>query len=439
MSVATVDGFVNEVLASTLEGFYNSSSPEERTSLLEFEPAVKEFTMERVFPMGRQMEKDEKVPDDLVREMARLGLFGLSIPVEYGGSGFGVTGASLVALYLAYGDMGASLVPIATESLAGGAIIAGGDEEQKKYFLRGIASGELFGSFGLTEDVGSSFSGHMKTSAIKRGDRWVINPNGSVSKKFITEADRADFCVVYAKDATKGSDTEGQIVAFIVPNAGKADNVLLGKSSSGYRVIGKENKMGLRNSATCELSVEDVEVPEEWLLGIKNGRPAAENAWRTLEYSRPTIAAQALGNAWAALNEALAWEQGTPRGGDAEIYLDSLPLYQVDVGELTERLAAETMKLFGTTKLMDRARREGREKKTRMYSSGLKISATRAGYEICLGALLSMGGYGYMKDYNVERRLRDGVAPMIYEGHNRVQLRALGKIIAEEARRARTA
>ncbi len=387
---------------------------------------VLDFSRKEILPKAEEMETAGTIPDALVDSMAKTGLFSAGIPTKYSGEGLGITGSSIVALATAYGDLSASLVPIATASLFGKAIELGGNDEQKKEFLPLIANGKRFGAYGLTESTGSSYSNKMKRTTVRKEQNgWVLNGE----KVFITEAERATHCVVYARDVTKGSPKKGEILAFIVPNINSNDG-------TGYKVTKKERKAGILASATCVITMDDVSLSDGTLLGL--GTPLENNGYanaiKTLGNSRPTIAAQSLGNAWHALSLMMQYAAETPRGDGTDFLIDR-ELYRTGMANLTGRLSRELGYLFTVTRAMDRGD-VTKDKALRIQSSLIKAYATQTATEVCQQAMSMMGGSGYTKDYPIERLWRDSGVTPIYEGHNDVQLGQAGRFIAEHLRPA---
>ncbi len=241
------------------------------------EGSMRRVVRKDILPKAADMERDGKVYHDLVDLMAKSDFFEISIPEKYGGLDLGNVGDCVLAYEIAYGDMSASLVPAITMSIFGRAVNIGGTEEQKKRILPKVASGELHGCFALTESGGSSFSDSIKTTARRKGERYVLNGE----KIFTTEAERANYALVFARI----DGTENGVGAFLVPNSRHSDG-------KGYAVSGKEDKAGLKASATCTISMQDVEVPQEDLLGLDfSGEQGLKTALKTLGWSRPVVAA----------------------------------------------------------------------------------------------------------------------------------------------------
>ena len=379
------------------------------------EGSIRPIVRKEILPKREKMKAAKEVPDELVSLMAENHFFGMSIPTEYGGLGLGTTGDSLLIYELARGDMSASLIPLVTTSLFGRTVQVGGNDEQKKRILPGVASGQIFGCYGLTEPGGSSFPGSIKTTAIKIGDRYFLKGE----KNFITEAQRAHMGAFVAR--IEGAPHPGYGV-FLVPNSRF-------NPGNGYVVTKMEDKIGLKASATCALSMDDVEVPETDLLGLDfEGKKGMQVGLETLGWSRDTIASQALGNAAEALDFSMGYASTTERGGNSRIIdvTDVRRRYSVALSELGQGLSY----VWTVASLHDKEGLRGNT--ARQTSSALKALATDTSVRICLEAMQLMGGYGYLHDFPVGDRLLDSLVTPIYEGENGLQWDHAGGYLARD-------
>ncbi len=384
------------------------------------ESGIRPIVRDCILPRAEEFAKNEEIPAEIYKLLGDSGFYGMSIPKEYDGLGYGTLGDCLVIFETGYGDMSTSLLPLVTTSLFGRAVQIGGTEEQKERILPKIASGELYGCYALTESGGSSFAESIRTRARKKGGRYVI----SGEKLFITNADYANLGVVFARI----EGTENGIGAFLVPNKDRLPEGY--DNGNGYRVTGKlKGKPGLLASATCTISMDSAEVPEEDVLGLDfQGGKGHGVAVKTLGLSRPTIAAQALGNAKRALSYVMQYAAETPRG-DGKINLLDLPLYRADLAMLTGKLIQNVSYLFGAAVSMDRGD-IAKSDPLKVYSSMLKAIATDEASEICRKAMGMLGGAGYSGEHPLGRIWRDSGVPPIYEGHNTLQLHHSGKFIS---------
>ena len=384
---------------------------------------VRDIVREQILPRAVEMARQEHVSDDVDSLMRENGFFGVSIPSEYGGLGHGLLGDVLVVFETGYADLSASLLPVVNPGLFARAVQIGGTEEQKKFVLPRVVSGELFGCYGLTEPGGSSFRESIETKAVRKDGGYILNGQ----KVFITEADRANVCVVFA--CIEGSKGVG---AFLVPNRDRPSGY---RKDNGYHVVGKEKgKPGIHASATCAISMDDVEVPERDVLGLDyDGRQGLGTAVKTLGWSRPLIAAQALGAAKGALAYTMQYALETPRG-DGSIRLLEKELYRARLGELTGRLSQGVAYLLNVTRSIDRGDIAASDP-LKVQSSMLKALATDAAVEIARQSMGMLGGSGYTGEHPVGRIWTDLGVPPIYEGHNDLQLGHAGRFLSQHLKK----
>ena len=351
--------------------------------------AEKEFTSEIL----DEIEETCVFPMDLYKKMAKCGFLGIKIPVEYGG-----TGADTLS-YVAVMEEITKVAPIASiyvstaNSLGSGPLLLSGTEEQKQKYLKPLAQGEKFMSFALTEPGAGSDAGSMKTTAVKDGDEWVINGR----KTFITGAPIADFAIVYAKtDASRGSKG---ITAFIVEM--DQEGVSCGKA---------EAKMGLHGCATSDVILENVRVKDSNVLGEIN--KGFTNAMKTLDVGRIGVASQSIGVGQAALDEAISYAKDRKQFGRP---IASFQAISFMIAEMATKLEAAKHLVYNAAYLKDQGAKCSKE------CSMAKYFASESCKDIVRQSMQIHGGYGYIKDYKIERLYRDSAVFTIYEGTTQIQ------------------
>ncbi len=364
---------------------------DEETSMLQ--EMVRSFADEKLRPRAADLDRDAKFPWESWREMAELGLLGIEVPAEYGGPGMGsldyVTALEEVSVACASTATAMSV----QNSLAIFPILTFGSEEQKSQYLPKLASGEWVGCYGLTEPGAGSDAASLKCSCVKQGEKWILNG----TKQFITNAPEADLAVVYAtKDPAKRSKG---ICAFI-----------LEKTFPGYSTGRHEDKMGIRGSSTASIILEDCEVPEANLLGAE-GRGFSV-AMATLDGGRIGIAAQALGIARAALEAATSYACEREQFGAPIAKLQAI---QWKLADMLTRIEASRLLIRRTSWLKDQG-----EKHT-IEASVAKLMASESAVWCANQAVQVHGGYGYTKEYVVERLYRDAKITDLYEGTSEIQ------------------
>jgi len=354
---------------------------------------VREFAEAELGPHSREWDDKQAFPREVFAKLADLGLMGVTWPATYGGSELGTLDWCLVLEELSRVDAGVALSVAAHNSLCSGHIYLAGTEAQKVKHLTPLAKGEKIGCWGLTENSAGSDAGGTKTTAVKDGGHWVLNG----SKTFITNGGLADTAVVMAvTDRTKGKKG---ISAFIVE-----------RGTAGFRSGKKEDKLGVRSSDTSELVFEDCRVPAENLLG-QEGHGFIDTL-RILDRGRIGIAAFAVGIAQGSLEASMTYAAGRRQFDHAIAEFQAI---QFKIAEMATRTAAARLLTWRAASLRD----EGRDHT--VESSMAKLFATEASVEIALEAVQIHGGYGYTKDYPVERYLRDAKLGTIGEGTSEVQ------------------
>jgi alkylation response protein AidB-like acyl-CoA dehydrogenase len=354
---------------------------------------VRDFAEAELRPHSREWDEKQEFPREVFGKLAELGLMGVAWPTEYGGSGMSTLDWAVVMEELSRVDAGVALSLAAHHSLASAHIFLAGSEEQKKTYLTPLASGEKIGCWGLTENSAGSDAGGTRTTAERHGSHWLLNG----SKTFITNGRIADTAVVMAvTDKTKGKKG---ISAFVVE-----------RGTKGFRSGKKEDKLGVRCSDTSELIFEDCRIPSANLLGVEG--MGFIDTLRILDRGRIGIAAFSLGIAQASLEASMKYALERKQFGHP---IADFQAIQFKIAEMATRVAASRLLTWRAATLRD----EGREHTAE--SSMAKLFAGEAAVEIALDAIQIHGGYGYTKDYPVERYLRDAKLGTIGEGTSEVQ------------------
>jgi alkylation response protein AidB-like acyl-CoA dehydrogenase len=354
---------------------------------------VREFAEAELLPHCLEWDEKQEFPREVFAKLGELGLMGVCWPAAYGGSGLSTLDYALVMEELARVDAGVALSVAAHNSLCSGHIYLAGTEEQKKKYLVPLAKGENVGCWGLTESSAGSDAGGTKTTAVRDGGGWLLNG----SKTFITNGRVADIAVVMAvTDRKKGKKG---ISAFVVE-----------RGLAGFRAGKKENKLGVRSSDTSELVFEDCRVPAENLLG-QEGMGFVDTL-RILDRGRIGIAAWSLGIAQACLEASLKYAKDRRQFGHP---IADFQAVQFKIAEMAMNVDAARLLVWRAAHLRDTGQGHTVE------SSMAKLFAGEAAVQIALEALQIHGGYGYVKEYPVERYLRDSKLGTIGEGTSEVQ------------------
>jgi alkylation response protein AidB-like acyl-CoA dehydrogenase len=340
-----------------------------------------------------KVEESGVFPKEILDKMGKAGFFGIKIPREVGGQGADARSYVIVMEEIARVSAVASLYVSSPNSLSGGPLLLAGTDEQKEKYLRPVVTGEKILAFGLTEPGAGSDAGGMTSTAVKDGDYYILNGR----KTFITMAPLADYAIIYAKtDLTKG--TKG-ISAFIVDMT--LEGVSCGKA---------EHKMGLVGCATSDIILENVRVHKDDLLG-EEGK-GFTNAMKTLDTGRMGVAAQSIGVAQGALDEAIKYAKERKQFGRRIADFQSISFM---IADMATKLEAAKQLVYKTAYLMDTKQPSGQS------ASMAKYYASEVCNEICAKAVQIHGGYGYIKEYKVERFYRDARIFTIYEGTSQVQ------------------
>ena len=360
------------------------------------------FAENEVKPLATELDEEERFPYETVEKMAKAGMMGIPYPKEYGGEGGDTVGYIMAVEELSRVCGTTGVILSAHTSLGSWPIYQYGNEEQKQKFLRPLASGEKLGAFGLTEPNAGTDASGQQTTAVLDGDEYILNG----SKIFITNAIAGDIYVVMAMtDKSKGNKG---ISAFIVE-----------KGTPGFSFGVKEKKMGIRCSATSELIFEDCRIPKENLLG-KEGQ-GFKIAMSTLDGGRIGIAAQALGLAQGALDETVKYVKERVQFGRP---LSKFQNTQFQLADMEVKVQAARHLVYQAAINKDLGKPYGVE------AAMAKLFAAETAMEVTTKAVQLHGGYGYTRDYPVERMMRDAKITEIYEGTSEVQRMVIsGKLL----------
>jgi len=365
---------------------------------------VRDFAAREIRPHAREWDRQGKFPLELVPLLAELGLWGMTVPAAYGGAGLDMMSIALAIEALASGDGGIALAVASHNSLCSGHIVQFASEEQKQRYLPQLASGQALGAWCLTEPGAGSDAGAIQTRAVRRGDTWYITG----TKVFVTQGSIGGVYVVRAvTDPQKGRDG---ISAFIVE-----------RETPGLRVGKHEDKLGVRSSDTAEVVFEDCEVPEANLIG----RPGDGygQAMRTLEKGRIGIGAMAVGLGRAALEASVLYARERKAFGKPIADHQAVAFMMAD---MAAEIDAAWLLVARAAALADQGRPFRRE------ASMAKLYASEAAARAAAKAVQIHGGYGFIKDYPVERIYRDVKLTEIGEGTSEIQRIIIAKSVLGE-------
>jgi len=361
---------------------------------------------EKILPVRAEYDEKEQFPWDVVKALAEADLFGVYIPEEYEGMGFGVFELCLAIEELSRVCGGIALAYAGT-ALGTFPILLFGNEQQKKKYLPSIAKGEKLAAFGVTESGAGSDITTLSTTAKKEGNYYILNG----TKQWITNGGEAEiYVVIAATDKTKGPRG---LSAFIVE-----------KGMEGFGFGKKENKLGIRASATRELVFENCKVPAENLLG-KEGMGFIITL-KNFDASRPGVAAQALGIAQGAFEAAVEYARQRKQFGQPII---SFQAVQHILADMATQIEAARALIYQTARTIDAGGKDYSG-----YSAMCKLFASDVAMKVTTDAIQIFGGYGYMKDYPVEKMFRDAKITQIYEGTNQMQRNFIANDIIKKAK-----
>jgi alkylation response protein AidB-like acyl-CoA dehydrogenase len=354
---------------------------------------AKKFAEKTLAPAVEKLDEKQETNLAALKQLGELGYLGMTVPEEYGGTGLGAVAYAGAMIEFSKADAGAAVGVSVQNSLVNDALVMFGTEEQKKAFLPKLATGEWLGCFSLTEAGAGSDPGSLRASAVRDGDHFVLNG----TKNFTSNGSFADVLIVFFQtDKEKGAKG---ISAFLVRS-----------DAPGFAVGKHENKLGIRTSSTTELIFTDCRVPASSLLGKEN--KGLNIALATLDGGRVGIAAQAVGIAEAALEESVKYAKQRIQFGQKLAEFQGIQFMLADMAVDVE--VAKTM-LYRVASMKDAGRKHTKE------SAMIKLFAAEMSHRVCHKALQIHGGYGYMKDYKVERLYRDQRITEIYEGTSEIQ------------------
>jgi len=373
----------------------------------EFRAVLREFVDNEIIPVARDWEQSGRYPTEIVKGMREMGLFGITIPEQYGGLDLDPVSFALVFEEIARGWMGIAGI-LGSHSLACRMIAMRGTEEQKKRYLPGLASGERRTGIGLTEpDAGTDLQG-IRTTARLEGDHYVVNG----TKMWITNARYADPLPVLVKtDPTATPAHKGMSI------------LLVDAGSEGYEITKDIPKLGYKGTESCEIVLDNVRVPKENLLGGVEGR-GMQHALSALEWGRVNIAARSVGIAQRAHDEALAYAGQRKAFGKP---IGEFQAVQLQLATMATQLQAARLMAYFAADAVRRGRADGETGMAKIFCSEVALQAS-------IEAMKVHGGYGYSTEYEVERLYRDAILMSIGEGTNDV----LRTVVAKSLLRGET-
>ncbi len=359
---------------------------------------------EKIKPVAAEYDEKNEFPWEIVKVMAESDIFGVYIPEEYGGMGGGVLEMAIATEQLSWGCGGISLAFAAT-GLGTYPILLYADDRQKSKYLPEIAAGKTLAAFCITEAEAGSDAGGIKTTAVKDGDHYILNG----TKQWITNGGEAGvYTVIAMTDKSKGPRGAS---AFIVE-----------KDTPGLSFGKKEDKLGIRGSATREVIFTDCRIPKENLLG-KEGLGFIV-AMKTFDHSRPGVAAQAVGIAQRALDEAVRYSHERRQFGNT---ISSFQGIQWMLADMATQIEASRALIYSAARMVDSG-----AKNIAKISAMSKMYASDVAMQVTTDAVQIFGGYGYMKEYPVEKLMRDAKITQIYEGTNQIQRSVIASALIKE-------
>ena len=365
---------------------------------------AREITNEKIIPIRAELDEKNQFPREILEDIAKADLFSIFVPEEYGGLGGGCFDIVLAMEELARGCVGVA-TSFAASALGIFPVMIAGSDEQKQKYLPDIASGARWAAFGLTEaNAGSDASG-IRTTAVEDGDHWVLNG----TKQWITNGGESQiYTIIAMTDPSKGP--RGASI-FVVE-----------EGDPGFSYGKKEDKMGIRSSATRELIMKDCRIPKDRLVGRRG--TGFITVMKTLDMSRPGIASLGIGLAQAALDEAVIYAKQRVQFGKPIIAFQAV---QHMLADMAIQLEAGRALVYAAAKHID-----NHPKDMSKASSMCKVFATDMAMKVTTDAVQVLGGYGYMKEYPVEKMMRDAKILQIYEGTNQIQRNVVGQELNKE-------
>lgn len=367
---------------------------------------VREFAAKEIAPRADEFENLGAIPGDLIRRMASLGLLGICVPTAYGGAGMDCLAYILALEEVCRASAAVGLMMTVNNTLYAEPLMRFGTEAQKQRWLAPAARGERLGCYCLTEPSSGSDAMALQTTATRSGDGWKLNG----TKQFITNGEISSQAVVFATvDRSKG---HRGVTAFLVD-----------KAAPGFRVVKKERKMGLLASDTCQLAFDDVQVPDDQVLGEVGA--GYRVAFSTLDAGRIGIAAQALGIADACFEAATAYARQRRQFGEP---IANFQAVQWMVADMATEIEAARWLTYRAAALKDSG-----ERSFSTEASMAKLYASEMGTRVAYRAVQIHGGSGYMKDFPVERYFRDARAIPLYEGASEIQRMVIARQLLKES------
>ena len=372
-----------------------------------FRHSVRQLVEDKLAPRAAEIDDADEYPWDIDELFVSNGFAGVSYPEEFGGAGGGAVELCILVEEISRVSAGVALIPAVNKLGAIPILLAGSDDMKKKVFT-GITNGDHRMSYCLTEPGSGSDAGAMKSKAVKDGDGWVLTG----SKRFITGAGASDLYTYFAvtdPDAAKGKN----ITAFLVD-----------KDMEGFSLGRKEDKMGIRGSPTREVMLENVRVPADNVIGEVNA--GFQIAMRTLDFSRPTVAAQALGIAQGAFDFAVGYCNERQQFGKPIATFQGM---QFMFADMAMKIETARMAVYRAAVAVDQGAKD-----VSYWAAIAKCYASDVAMDVTTDCVQALGGYGYIREYPVERFMRDAKITQIYEGTNQIQRVVIARQIFGPAR-----
>ncbi|MEE2902307.1 MAG: acyl-CoA dehydrogenase family protein [Myxococcota bacterium] len=355
---------------------------------------TRDFATKEVRPLAAELDEHKRYPADLVARMAELGLLGMMVPEEWGGSGLDTVSYAIAMENISWGCASTGVIMSVNNSLYCDPVVKNATDAQKEKWLRPYAVGEKLGCFGLTEPTSGSDAQNMSCRAEKKeGGGWILRG----SKNWITNGPQADAIVLFATTQPGGGSKSS--TAFIIPN-----------DTKGYIREANDSKLGIRASHSCTISLDECELSDEHMLGTVG--QGFKIAMATLDGGRIGIAAQALGIARAAYEAALEYSQERKSFG---VVISKHQAIQFKLADMATQIEAARLLVYRAAYLKDKGVRNSRE------SAMAKVYASEVANRVATQAIQIFGGYGYSTEYPVERHFRDAKITEIYEGTSEIQ------------------
>lgn len=372
-----------------------------------FRDSIRQLAEDKIAPRAAEIDEADEYPWDIDELLVKNGFAGVSYPEEFGGAGGGAVELCILIEEISRVAAGVALIP-AVNKLGAIPILLAGSDEMKKRVFTGITNGEHRMSYCLTEPGSGSDAAAMRSRAVKDGDHWVLNG----SKRFITGAGATDLYTYFAV-----SDPDG-------PKGKNITAFLLDKDMEGFSLGRKEDKMGIRGSPTREVILENVRVPDENVIGEVNG--GFQIAMRTLDFSRPSVAAQALGIAQGAFDFAVDYCNERQQFGKPVSTFQGM---QFMFADMAIKIETARMAVYRSAVAVDEHAAD-----VSYWAAIAKCYASDVAMDVTTDCVQALGGYGYIREYPVEKFMRDAKITQIYEGTNQIQRVVIARKIFGRAR-----